>query len=644
MKVTRRKVRKGTQSCWECKRRKVRCIFASAEHAICNHCRRRGTACVSQDLPDTRIPPSSNSTTDDIEGTPLPRSIPSSRGAGKYDEICRDLISAWPSEEELDFICTLPTGIAAPLYWGVCAPYDDFIIQNPPPPRDMLQLPPLGSHPVLIARKLLVLATFLQGIPPSALRDLGSLGSSYREIAYRAIEVVRLVTTNDELICCAEGIECAMMETMYQNYAGNLDKAWMAIRRASAAAQLMGMQRGANSPGLRFIEPATRANFDSDHISFRLVQMERYLAVMLGIPHGPLDERFAAPEVLEGCRDILRMERMHCLIAGRILSRTDAVINDLPKTQELDSLLQTAAAEMSAQWWLNPTFANKDEILGDTIRILTQFTHYHLVARLHLSYMLRYSPDHKYDHSKLTAVNASREILTRYITFRSSNPANFYCRGCDFLAFVASTIMCLGYISSRSEQQSSVLTFLSHSRLSDRGLMERTSEIIQSMVHENTTDVIATKLTRIIHYLLEVEANAASGAIYSTSSSTGNEGEIEGNLSQEGKALHIHIPYFGTINFERGGVTKTVQAEIDDIPLPPPIGTVRPSQLNGNEHEPLAWRQSYTDLGVGPLDLGTQPTFPSFSTADEDWYLQGIDIALFDSMFRGIEFPDVGGL
>ena len=42
------KVRKGTHSCRECRRRKVRCIFASPTDATCIVCRRRGARCVSQ--------------------------------------------------------------------------------------------------------------------------------------------------------------------------------------------------------------------------------------------------------------------------------------------------------------------------------------------------------------------------------------------------------------------------------------------------------------------------------------------------------------------------------------------------------------------------------------------------------------------
>jgi hypothetical protein len=48
----RRKVRKGTRSCWECKRRKIRCVFDCDADALCVGCQRRGTSCVSQEFPE----------------------------------------------------------------------------------------------------------------------------------------------------------------------------------------------------------------------------------------------------------------------------------------------------------------------------------------------------------------------------------------------------------------------------------------------------------------------------------------------------------------------------------------------------------------------------------------------------------------
>ncbi|KAF2094741.1 hypothetical protein NA57DRAFT_79910 [Rhizodiscina lignyota] len=45
----RRKVRKGTRSCWNCKRRKVRCTLASSDGLVCLDCLQRGTKCVGQE-------------------------------------------------------------------------------------------------------------------------------------------------------------------------------------------------------------------------------------------------------------------------------------------------------------------------------------------------------------------------------------------------------------------------------------------------------------------------------------------------------------------------------------------------------------------------------------------------------------------
>jgi hypothetical protein len=58
--VKRRKVRKGTQSCWECKRRKVRCTYAVTGNATCDNCLRRKTRCTAQDYFEDRESPASS--------------------------------------------------------------------------------------------------------------------------------------------------------------------------------------------------------------------------------------------------------------------------------------------------------------------------------------------------------------------------------------------------------------------------------------------------------------------------------------------------------------------------------------------------------------------------------------------------------
>lgn len=48
----KRRVRKGTRSCWECRRRKMKCIFRSPADSICISCQRRGAECVGQQFPE----------------------------------------------------------------------------------------------------------------------------------------------------------------------------------------------------------------------------------------------------------------------------------------------------------------------------------------------------------------------------------------------------------------------------------------------------------------------------------------------------------------------------------------------------------------------------------------------------------------
>jgi hypothetical protein len=48
----RRKLRKGTRSCWDCKKRKVKCTFKAETDAVCIACARRGAHCVSQEHPE----------------------------------------------------------------------------------------------------------------------------------------------------------------------------------------------------------------------------------------------------------------------------------------------------------------------------------------------------------------------------------------------------------------------------------------------------------------------------------------------------------------------------------------------------------------------------------------------------------------
>ncbi|PGH11858.1 hypothetical protein AJ79_04655 [Helicocarpus griseus UAMH5409] len=719
--LKKRKIRKGTQSCWECKRRKIRCTFASPTKTVCDGCKSRQIECVSQEF-DYRVETRSTRTDrlDRVEalveelanravGTKTQSlQLPGNRrkarakttegsvrsgasGVGPniqnrsdYDPLCEALLAVWPSQNEFDLITNLPVGISVLFHGVVCKPYASLLEENMPSVRDMLQLPPPGSHPVLIARKLLMLGSFLQGIPAGAVEELGRLSTNYRQIMSSLVETAsKLVTSEDDLVGSLEGIECIMIESMYHNNAGNLRRAWVTNRRAITIAQMMGIHlRG--SPLTKILNEETRSRIEPEGMWFRLIITDRYLSLMLALPQAISENPFAVPKELENCNPLERMERIEAVVGGLILQRNKNVLHNLDSTHEIDKLLQNAAASMPSQWWLTPdvtSIAGSDSnSFGEILRLMNQFTHYHLLAQLHLPYLLQKSMDRRHDYSKMTTVNASREILSRFVLFRGENSVPSYCRGVDFLAFIASTTLCLAHIDSRQPRradESDVLQLLTHQRPGDRGLIERTLLSMEKMASVNN-DTIACQIARILRRLLTTESmGVAEDSSFKTNISPGPGGMQfpYGNCdARDGdNVVEIQIPYFGTIAIEYGGAlnysedkTSLLKGSIGvnlsseplqrsdtrhsyelnsitsrEEPLPQgekvlsAVGSPARDQFDEhpNESTSVTNKENFP-LGEDNLS-GENMSIPGLALDVDDWALQGVDMALFDCLIRG---------
>lgn len=620
--------------------------------------------------------------------------------------MCRALLEVWPKQEDLEVILEAPVSTSILFHGTVCQPYSSLLSKAMPSPREMLQLPPPRSHPVLMARKLLLLGTFMQGILTGAAKDLIGLSTSYKSIMSRLVETSsKLVTSDDELVSSLEGIECIMIEAMYHNNAGNLRRAWVTHRRAMTIAQMLGLHSGA-ATSASFLDTGNRGRIDPEHLWYRLIISDRYLSLMLGLPQATLENPFGSPQALESCTPLERMERMESIAGGLILQRNGADLHDLVKTQQVDELLQEAAALMPAQWWLAPNVTavvgHDREELSETIRLMNQFTHYHLLAQLHLPYLLQPSDERKYEYSRATTVMASREILTRFVSFRGSVSVAAYCRGIDLLAFIASTVLTLAHIEARRQQRvnrgdcGSALHLVTHQRLTDRGLLEQTLQCITKMT-ESDEDAMACRISDILKHLLVIEDNAAKDDPYSTtiSSEPGMpESQFGDKLTGAEHSLRIHVPYLGTVRIERSSVSRSVSVEQTDLDT-----TSRPSlalnslsldsenfstrSLNKDEKEKQGVREqppglsdrtgyriggnsanadwqpvpSHLDLlrteqqrqlaALEEIHLGFEQIgadmatllVPGLTADVDDWALQGVDMALFDNLIRGAAEP-----
>ncbi|VUC28757.1 unnamed protein product [Clonostachys rosea] len=712
----RRKIRKGTQSCWECKRRKIRCTFATPADTTCDGCRSRKTKCVSQEFDDEKTlehlhENRRNAAEKPIEETVIVNPVVATRAVSPPDtvrkghqyewksdaqemhvlvaktvldvppgvdtskpsELSKSLLAAWPSPEDLGILMEAPMSSSVLFHGVICRPYSELMSQNIISPRQMLQPPALGTHPILITRKLLLLSTFLQGVPVDHSIQIPGLSEDARSIMTRAFKVAtKLGTDDDEHLMSIEGLECIMMESMYLNNAGNLRRAWLVNRRAVSIAQLLGLH-SKNSPPPPVLEEETRHRVRPDYMWARLIMSDRYLSLLLGLPHAIIDDVFALPEVLEQCDAVDQMERLQAVVGGLILQRNMNQRTNATSTQSIDRILQNASAVAPSRWWLpivdlNVMFGNDVGALKESIRVMNHFTHHHLVLQVHLPYLALPSyGDEKYDYSKITAANASRAILTQFVSFRNVFTSTAYCRGIDFIAFIASTVLCIVHIQSRRRQKGvGVFQSLQHQRLSDRALLDQTLDIMEAMA-KRTGDSVAAKVSSILKPLLVIENESSAGRPYhicTSSAENMQEGpDYHAEVMENGHAIRIQVPYLGTVMIE----SRLAQVDTEESllfltdsnsistspsanqPVTHPTGYEVTNMLPANpDWQAVPSQLCVSGTSIEPTMTGTSNhphensnaskaldsclLVPGLDANVEEWALQGVDLALFSTL------------
>ncbi|KAK3359671.1 hypothetical protein B0T25DRAFT_600824 [Lasiosphaeria hispida] len=764
----RRKIRKGTRSCWECKRRKTRCTFHSELDVVCIGCRRRGNKCLSQEFPEEASEPTdkgrqmgdrivrvealveqlvktvaTNSKTSGSESTesnlnpnpgiPTPGSTDSERVLTLYDSspeelsldaehlgnahpepplrpirfasapqtkherISEALFAAMPSAGDLEIIASSGGRSAISFNQIITTPYFEAERRGLATSEKLFILPDPKTHPVLLARHMLMLATLLQFLYSRISPGGEGLSESPRGMMHRLVDTaISLVTTNDEMLGTVEGLECVMLEGLFQANSGNLRRAWLAFRRALVVGQLMGLHRTYQHLPLKVIEQ--QARIYPHFIWHRINYADRTLCMMLGLPQGSPDRTMASPAALANDTAMGRVERMHSVLASRILERNELDPNseNFSLTQEIDSELQKAAQQLPGKWWLTPNLAKSTHdtslMFWETLRLINQLFHYNLLNQLHLPYMLR-SNSHpstgpntgreNYEYSKITCVTAAREILTRFIMLRGLNQIAFSCRTMDFYALMAAMTLLLAHLDGHRRAKGG--NVLKHQRLSDRAMVE---EVLENMegVNKLSMDVLSQKSSELLRRLLAIEGDSAAGRQnYSAESVAWPEaGNSEENV------LRVCVPYFGTVKIAPEGViTKEIPralylcAELalgmgnsdgDDggnvtalnLPgvgpeaLSDPIGGPPVFVQDRRPDQEPPHGQAETPVGPASSDAQHTPFAPQFpavvseaahqvaypclTAGVDDWAFQGVDMTFFNSIMRGIGTAEDGAL
>ena len=578
------------------------------------------------------------------------------------------LHQAFPSQEDANLLYKSCKGIPLYCYQMNTRPYNKIKSEGIKLGKDSPEFLGPDTHPVLLARQMLIFASLIQ---ESHTQHLEGLSESPETIKKRLADTaINMVTTNEELHGTTEGIECIVLEAVFQLYSGNLRRAWLAFRRALTVGQLMGINR-LHGPPLQRIDSNTKINLQ--FMWFRIVYMDRTLSMMLGFPQGTTDKSMTSDSTMAGDTQMGKLVRSHAVIAARILELRDSdpCIQNPAPFQEVDMDLLKLANSQPPKFWLPPKSIRmeigSEPYFWESVRVTNQLVHYNLVCQLHLSSLLRSDENQKYTcrYSKMACINASREALTRCITYSGFSDVG----GCCWIfAIPASMTLILAHIDSHRPQDFDHV--LAHQRMGDRGMIEKILEGMEILKRANG-DASSEKGENVLQWLLGIEAEVANGQKYSARSVNEQEG-----FQEDDNAMRISIPYFGIVKFTHEGriskespQTRWLNEQDDkfnDTGLTPsaPLDSLNNvSNISGLPFDPVG-----IDMGQVPqasahtlphpidqqhlaaqypnasnhLDTQQQYSYPGLTAGIEDWAFQGVDNAFLDNLMMGTRHRDDG--
>ena len=287
----------------------------------------------------------------------LPTPESSQHGASiqgrKYADLSKTLHDLLPCQKDIETITEASP--ASNFVISFFSRYRDVAAGRTEKPSILRLTPSPSSHPIVLAKRLMQIATCMQQIEPSTPLKLVTAESCQSLRTKYVSAVSSLVAYNDELVGYVEGLETLALISLYHANAGNLRKSWLMLRRTLSIAQLMGIDRPGDRP-MRSADPtsnpATRVKPKT--FWFRLNFTDRYLSLLLGLPACTDDNSFLADDADAEPTD--RLEKQHTAAMGAIIKRNSSKGDaSFTMTQEIDCNLETAVRSVSLDLWQLPS-------------------------------------------------------------------------------------------------------------------------------------------------------------------------------------------------------------------------------------------------------------------------------------------------
>ncbi|KAJ6013550.1 hypothetical protein N7540_008141 [Penicillium herquei] len=596
---TPRKIRKGTTSCWQCKRRKKRCEFGL--ESTCFNCQRFGLTCTSQafEESDTNTSQILSQRIDQVEalvnhllrqGDCSQQSTKSGASNKSHNGIQRRrlentftlnsvsherlsrgpslngyLLSILPDQATTLFILSNLKLFASPLQ--VTKKLDEELSHSTE--RTQNTHLSLNAHPIVFARRLIQLAICLKQFDASSSQPIKlQMNESLDVVAKRFVDISsHLVISQDYLVWSLDGLETLMLQSMYYVTIGDFKSAWAIQRRAATIAQEIWL---ANIAG--------KLDERAEYMWFQIIYTDRFLSLILGAPFAIASNSFASTVQLSLSESSQKLERIHALIAGQIIARNlrmqdirDSQGEETPQfehykeTKIIDRNLKNATRTLPSEWWFTPSLdsASDNEASEKSARLFAQMHQYYLLVLLHHPYLIYYQGENHrerdYRYSRSAATLASRELLSRYLAVRNYRRSPSY-RGLDEKGFMACIILLFAHFTSHENED---LDFLEHQRSYDLGIIGKVISLWED-ISVHPAGLQCTSYLQRLRRFIKIEEDAANGSTYHTWIEEGtNRNLVEHSLDDDSE-IRFSFPYFGDIVIAS---QKPLQVDAESIPL-----------------------------------------------------------------------------
>jgi hypothetical protein len=502
-----------------------------------------------------------------------------------YDSIHRTLVALLPSQHDADIIFESSNGWM--ILEGIYSASKDIYVH-----KDLqsyaLDMQAVGQErPIIVARTLLHLAICINSLPPefdcSRLSSMWNLDATMQNYVST---VTTMVTSSDEQMMTLHGLETLLLLALYHMNSASLRQSWLVVRRGLSLAHLMGFQRIITQEDL---DPPVPAISNAKSIWRIFIDLDRYLGLHLRLPFGAEDYGLPA----DADAHLLHRSKLNHMTKQVAELDRDVSPQAYSAALALDEQLEAGLNEMPKDFWEVPNIpstARSPESFATLERVMVQVWHFEMKLFIHLPYLLRAHLDNRYEYSKVTALQACRNILMRWFALRNSNITQACCRFAEVGVFIAAVTLTLDIVIELGTKEKCEVK---KTKGTDFAMICRLIGEMEKLGNTSPRERIAARSAVVLKKILS---------------------SLDPSKQPVGKVRHT-IPFFGTVELEF--MKLPVRAAFD---LDSDAGKLM-NATNTGQHLPVF---SFIDNSLWP---------PADEDADQ-W-----DVVLFD----GLEDRDTQG-